>query len=236
MKPDYGLDAPKVVRNLFLIALGLSLAALLSFNIQNTLWFWVLFLGSVFCSLVFFAAGCLLLYGIKVTKPIIVSNMIDNLHLKGSETVLDLGCGRGLVLCKIAQKLPKGKAIGIDLWSTRDQSGNCPEKTLENAQAEGVKNRVSVQTGDVCALPFADNAFDVVISSLCLHNIKDKQKRKLALLELFRVLKPGGKFAIADIQHSKEYAHVLSSQGASARISSLYYAYCPPIRTVEGQK
>jgi ubiquinone/menaquinone biosynthesis C-methylase UbiE len=236
MKPDYGIDAPNVVRNLFLFSLILAALAGFSFLIQGPVWFWIAFLYTFPTSLALFITGCWMLYGIKVTKPRTLLHMIQRLELKGHETVLDLGCGRGLLLCKIAQYLPQGMAYGIDLWSTKDQSGNSAEQTLQNADREGVKTRVTVQTGDVCSLSFPDNSFDVIVSSLCLHNIKDKEQRGKALSEMLRVLKPGGKFAIADIQRSKEYADFLSAKGAHVECSKPTYAYCPPITIVEGTK
>lgn len=235
-KADYGIDAPHVVRNLFLFSLSLAVVALFSFCIPSSLWFWIVFLYSFFTFLALFATGCWMLYGIKVAKPKIASQMIQNLRLQGDEKVLDLGCGRGLLLCKIAQCLPCGEAHGIDLWSHQDQSGNSPEKTLENADREGVKDKVIVHTGDTRALPFSDHSFDAIVSSLCLHNIKDKKEREKALREMLRVLKPGGKFAIADIQHVKEYAEVLSAQDIQLAYSKSNYSYCPPIRVIEGRK
>lgn len=236
MKPDYGIDAPNVVRNLFLSALLLAVFAGLSFFIQNPIWFWLIILYTFPTCVALFITGCWMLYGIKVSKPQIILKIIQDLELKGNEQVLDLGCGRGLMLCKIAQHLPQGMAYGIDLWSTKDQSGNSIEKTLQNADHEGVRDRVSIQTGDVRALPFADYSFDVITSSLCLHNIKGKEQRAKALLEMLRVLKPGGKFAIADIQRGKEYADFLSSQGVSVKCSKPNYTYCPPMTIVEGKK
>jgi ubiquinone/menaquinone biosynthesis C-methylase UbiE len=180
--------------------------------------------------------GCWMLYGIKITKPRIALKMIQNLGLKGHEKVLDLGCGRGLLLCEVAKHLPHGEVLGIDLWSAKDQSGNTLAKTLENADREGIRERVNIHTGDVRALPFPDGTFDAVVSSLCLHNIGDKTGREQALLEMLRILKPGGKFAIADIQRSKEYTEFLIAQGINVEYSKPNYSYCPSITTVEGRK
>jgi hypothetical protein len=71
--------------------------------------------------------------------------------LKGNEQVLDLGCGRGAVLIEAARQLPDGRAVGVDLWSGKDQSGNRPEATLANAAAAGVADRVEVHTADMTA-------------------------------------------------------------------------------------
>ena len=162
--------------------------------------------------------------------------MIQNLSLTGNEKLLDLGCGRGLLLCEAAKYLPHGEAHGIDLLPNKDQSGNKLEKTLENADREGVKQRVTIHTGDVRALPFSDASFDAVVSSLCLHNIRDKKEREKALLEALRILKPEGRFVIADIQRAKEYAEFFITQGVNVEYSKPNYFYCPPITTVKGTK
>src|SRR5699024_7150603 len=87
------------------------------------------------------------------------------------EKVLEVGCGRGLVLNAAAQRLTTGKAVGIDLWNERDQSGNHPDATRKNAAIEGVAEKVEIITGDARHIPFANNTFDVVVSSLAIHNI-----------------------------------------------------------------
>lgn len=235
-KADYGMDAPNVVRNLFLFSLILLMGALFAFRIQSPLWFWSLFLSLFLTSLQLFITGCWMLYGIKIVKPRMASQLIQNLHLKGDEKVLDLGCGRGLLLCEAAKALPHGEVHGIDIWSSKDQSGNTLETTLENARREGVRERVNVHTGDVTALPFPDSTFDIILSSLCLHNIQAKEEREQALREGLRVLKPGGKFAIVDIQCAKEYATFLRAQGISVECSKPNYSYCPPLTTIEGKK
>ena len=218
----YGVDAPGVVRNLFLFSLlAFFLAALCNQ--------WLLISYFLFCAFSLFASGCWMLYSMFITKPKIVSQLLDDLYLKGSETVLDLGCGRGLLLIAAAKRLPKGKAYGIDLWQTKDQSGNQREVTLRNAKTDGVE--VEIQTGDIRSLPYPDEMFDAVVSSLVIHNIPDEAGREQALSELLRVLKPGGQFALLDIQYGKRYAEFLQ-----ATCLKTGFWYCPPICLVKGKK
>lgn len=131
--------------------------------------------------------------------------ILSGLGLKGNERVLDLGCGRGGVLMAAAKLLPGGRAVGIDIWSTSDQSGNSPEATERNARAEGVADRVEVRSGDMRQLPFPDGSFDVVVSSMAIHNIHERAGRTSALDEAIRVLRQGGKLAIVDFMVVDEY-------------------------------
>jgi len=50
--------------------------------------------------------------------------ILDRLHLRGDEVVLDMGCGRGAVLTAVARRLTTGRVTGVDIWSKKDQSGN----------------------------------------------------------------------------------------------------------------
>jgi cyclopropane fatty-acyl-phospholipid synthase-like methyltransferase len=123
---------------------------------------------------------------------------LDRIGLKGDEHLLDMGCGRGAVLIEAARRLPAGRAVGVDLWSRKDQNGNRPEVTLANAAAAGVADRVEVHTADMMALPFPDGSFDIVTSALAIHNIPSSEGRYRAVDEAIRVLRPGGQLIVAD--------------------------------------
>ena len=111
----------------------------------------------------------------------------------------------GAVLLMAAQHLTTGRAVGVDLWRTVDQSGNSAEATQRNAIAEGVADRVELHTGDMTALPFEDNRFDVVLSSLAIHNISGRAGREKAISEAVRVLRPGGRLLIVDVRGTRQY-------------------------------
>jgi len=142
-------------------------------------------------------------------KLLLRDKVLSRLSFKGSETILDLGCGRGLLLIEAAKKIPNGKAIGADLWLGNLEYKNSPQMVLDNAKIEKVSDRVEVITADAENLPFAENSFDMVMTSLMMHHVHDTNK---ALAEMFRVLKPGGTLVIADV-NSKRFVPVFKSLG-----------------------
>lgn len=189
---DYGFDAPY-----FPIIFGLLGVAMVGLSF----WLWgsrgVLPLGPGFFATFCMGNAMSFLYTTRRGKFIVWDRLLDGMKLRGDERVLDMGCGRGAVLTAVAARLTSGRVIGIDLWSTRDQSGNAREVTLRNASLEGVADRVGVETGDMRALPFPDASFDLVVSSLAIHNIPSAVERAQAVKEAWRVLKPGGRLADA---------------------------------------
>ncbi|WP_460010494.1 class I SAM-dependent methyltransferase, partial [Mycobacterium avium] len=111
-----------------------------------------------------------------------------------------------------AKRLPRGRAIGVDLWQA-DQTDNSEQATLANAAAEGVADRVELHTADMTALPLADESVDVVVSNLAIHNIPTRAGRRQALHEAVRVLRPGGRLAIADLWETRQHAARLRELG-----------------------
>lgn len=146
-------------------------------------------------------------------KFVVWEGILDDLRLRGDEQVLDVGCGRGAVLLMAAERLTTGHATGIDLWRKQDQSGNAIDVTRRNAEAEGVSDRVSLETADMTALPFADARFDLVLSSLAIHNVTGQDTRDRAIEEIVRVLRPGGRVAIADLRNAARYRDRLFALG-----------------------
>lgn len=134
--------------------------------------------------------------------------LFDGKQLRGDERVLDLGCGRGAVLLMAAEYLPRGQAVGVDIWSNKDQSGNAMEVTHANAAAEGVADRVELHTADMRKLPFDNDSFDAIVSNVAIHNIGTREGRDQAIDEAWRVLRPGGWLRIADIAKSGQYRQI----------------------------
>jgi arsenite methyltransferase len=214
----YGVDAPGLVRAH--LAIGLLAAVIAAIGLA-----WpkpnpipeFLSLGAAAVAVILFGGATVMLRSSLVGKKRVRDRLVAALALSGNERVLDAGCGRGLALIGCAKQLTAGKAIGIDLWAAKDLSNNNPEATRENAAAEGVADRVEVETGDITGLPFSDASFDAVISMTVIHNIPSPERRDQALSELVRVLKPGGRLAIFDLLHTARYAEVLQGAGMKVR-------------------
>lgn len=238
-RADYGIDAPPVVGTLALGGLAIisiGIAAFLFISeprwLMYLLGYWGIFTGGSMLLM-----SLLMVWSSKVGKLHKRQTLIEPLQLKGNETVLDVGCGRGLLLNEAAKHLPKGKAIGVDLWQTEDQSGNSPAVTMENARAEGVSERVEVRTADMRELPLPDSSVDAVVASMSIHNIRDKEGRVKAIQEIHRVLKPGGQIALLDFTATDEYLATFQSLGwKNVQRSGLSFEMVPPVRVVSGRK
>ena len=145
-------------------------------------------------------------------KLLMRDKVIDNINWRGDEMVLDVGCGRGLLLIAAAKQLTTDKATGIDLWRGNIEYNNSPEMVWANACAEGVADRIDVKDGDARQLPFPDESFDMVTSSFMLHHINSAGQRE-AVSEMARVLKSGGRLVIVEIAHTGPYIQVLQANG-----------------------
>jgi SAM-dependent methyltransferase len=223
-RADYGVDAPGVIRKL-LVAGGVGLAAwsakvagcwsgvVTTPEVGGTVIRFQLAPMGLTLGVVCLGLGGWMFWTSKVGKVRERENLLNRIAWTGSERVLDVGCGRGLMLLGAAKRLTTGQATGIDIWQSEDLSGNRPEATLENARRERVADRVVLETMDVQRLAFADATFDVILSCNALHNIYSAAGRATAIAEIARVLKPGGVALIEDIRHHGEYVAQLARHG-----------------------
>jgi len=135
--------------------------------------------------------------------------LLDGIPWQGSEVVLDVGCGNGILLLSAVKRLTTGSGIGIDIW-TEGSGDNRPEAFQENAKIERVAERVTLQNEDARHLPYENETFDVVLSGLTMHHMKAEVNK--AMREMARVLKPGGWMAIYDEPSTVFYCSKLMRQ------------------------
>ncbi len=237
---DYGLDGPGVFRGLLIGGLTAAIIGffLVRWALSRHVGFWI---GMAFIvqnsGIGCLASAALLFASSRFGKFHLRDRLLDGLNLRGDETILDVGCGHGLLLIGAAKRLPHGRAVGIDLWSQVDQGNNSREATLRNAALEEVAERVEVRDGDMRKLPFADASFDAAVANFAIHNIPSHEGRREAIREIVRVLKSGGQVALSDMKSVGLYADELrKSRLDDVKISWPSFWTWPPARTVTARK
>jgi len=228
-KLDYGIDAPGIRMAMFLISIiGFILFCLTIWT--SAAWFKNL----PIITLVFYILGVTLtLYGLFMasymtyssrigkfkTRDLLLNEVGKYLNWNEISHSLDIGCGKGLLLIGAAKRLDAGISIGIDIWNSNDQSNNNEGATLQNAEIEGVTEKIKLQTADARRLSFDNETIDLVMSHWVVHNIESENEQLKSLNEMYRVLKPGGAIVLADIQNVKNYCTHLEAMGTK----TVYY-------------
>jgi SAM-dependent methyltransferase len=247
-KPDYGIDAPGVLRGFLYAALTCFLSSALMAHFIHptpvghlhlgavTLDFPVVSMVRIF-GIIFAAEFVLYLIYVKAGKFRHRDRMLSIHQWRGDELSLDVGCGRGLLLVAAAKLSPRGHATGIDIWSNTDMGGNSSAATQRNIDLESVTALCDLQSMPAQAMTFPDNTFDVVLSNLCIHNIAKSADRDAACREIVRVLKPGGVALISDYKNIRHYQRVFAATGSTVRRHWLnYFATFPPLSILEVRK
>ena len=120
----------------------------------------------------------------------------DLARLQPGEQVLDVGCGTGTLAMEVARRVGQaGRIAGVDPGAEQ----------IARARKKAARRHVPIefQVGVIEQLPFPDQTFDVVLSTLMMHHLPAPLKRQ-GLAEIARVLKPGGRLVIADFKRKQE--------------------------------
>jgi arsenite methyltransferase len=229
---SYGLDAPPVVAAF--VVMGLLGTVLLILTAVTP----VQALGAALSlGVIGWLSAALMVHSSLRGKRIVRDRVLDRLAWRGDEDVVDLGTGSGLMLLGAAVRAPRGSATGIDLWRSADQAGSRPERLLANATALAVADRVRIVTGDISAPQLPDASADLVLACLATHNIHDRAKRRAAIGEAARMLRPGGRLAIIDFAKTAEYVADARASGLVETCrSGLTPLMWPPVRVVTARK
>jgi arsenite methyltransferase len=144
--------------------------------------------------------------------------LLDEVPMAGVRTALDIGCGTGFPLIELAERLgPAAEVHGIDPWKAG------LGRALDKAWCRATPN-VSLHEGTACAMPFADAAFDLIVSNLGINNFDD---REAVVAECRRVARPGAVIALTtNLQgHMQElyaiFEEILAEHGTAAQIEAL---------------
>jgi SAM-dependent methyltransferase len=115
--------------------------------------------------------------------------VIELAELRGDKDLLDAGCGTGLTTLRIAEQYPECNVYGIDL------SAKMIEVARNDAAERGLD--VDLRTGSITDLPYPDESFHVVLTNIMFHHL-DLVEKRLAVAEIARVLKAGGRYVSAE--------------------------------------
>jgi arsenite methyltransferase len=240
-RPDYGIDAPAVMRNFFLFG---GLCLLIAIFVPHIVHLGHLQLnprGFYWPAGILIAEGFLFLLYVKVGKFRHRDFMLSLHSWRGDENVLDVGCGRGLLLAGTAKRIASlngtGHVTGIDVWSNVDMGGNSAEATQRNLDIEGISSICTLISQPAQQMAFPDASFDLIVSNLCIHNIYDAPTRRIALQQIARVLKPGGTALISDYKLTGEYAREFSNLGLTVeKKRGSFLTTFPPLTVVIARK
>jgi cyclopropane fatty-acyl-phospholipid synthase-like methyltransferase len=226
-KIDYGIDAPGVIAGLGLGGLAICVVQFFVARWVRGLYWW----GASWMLM-----SLLMLAYARFGKFRHRERILDLARLAGGETVLDVGTGRGLLAVGAARRLPRGRALGIDIFQKSDLSGNALDRTLANVAAEGVAQNCEIRHEDARTLVLADGSIDAVVSNLCLHNIHPRAERERALAEIARVTRPGGRAVLSDFVNTRQYAAFFRARGWTVTTRWFPYDTFPPLRIVVADK
>jgi SAM-dependent methyltransferase len=127
-----------------------------------------------------------------ITAADLTARFVDAVDVGPETTILDVACGPGIITAHLAAKARAVVAFDLTPEMLQQARARCAKAGLTN---------VTFEQGSATALPFADSSFDCVVTRLSIHHF---DAPRLVLDEMFRVLKPGGKFVLADVVSSAD--------------------------------
>ena len=163
--PDYGLDAPLLVKRMFTRAAwtaAIGIAVFLITRRENAGPAGTLLAVFIAIAAIFAAIGAYMVWSSRTGKLQLRDKLLDSLTLNGDEKVLDAGCGRGLMAIGAAKRLKSGKVTGVDVWDPTDLSGNSADAAKANAKLEGTADKVRFNDQrDIRKLVYPKKSYDV---------------------------------------------------------------------------
>lgn len=128
--------------------------------------------------------------------------LIEEAGIQPGQRILDLGCGTGTLALMIKQTMPEAEVTGLD--------GDPRVLEIARSKATDAGVNLKLDHGMAYQLPYGDNSFDRVLSSLVFHHLATDDKRR-TMQEVYRTLRPGGEFYLLDLgKPRKTYEHLLS--------------------------
>ncbi|MEK5270550.1 class I SAM-dependent methyltransferase [Aeribacillus sp. FSL K6-8394] len=123
--------------------------------------------------------------------------IVAKVNWDGQGKILDIGTGSGSLIIKLAKAFPESLLTGIDYWG--DDWEYSKDQCQRNAEIEGVSDRINFLKASATKLPFKNDEFDIIVSCLTFHEVKDERNKTEVMKEALRVLKPGGRFVFLDL-------------------------------------
>lgn len=202
-QPLYGnWVSVSMIKKVFLCALALSAACAALWAFARGLF--ALKLAISAAALFFAACAVYFLRARRLFSPEggdvqnqVVALVLSRAEWDGYGRALDIGCGGGALAIRLAKLYENALVTGADLWGKGwDYSRELCE---ENARLERVADRMDFVRASASKLPFADGSFELVVSNLTFHEVRDCKDKFECLGEALRVLKSGGRFVLQDL-------------------------------------
>jgi ubiquinone/menaquinone biosynthesis C-methylase UbiE len=204
-KPEYGnwVTSQSIIMLLTFTAIFAVAAAIayfgawyVSFLMGVGIILTVLMLLFLSVSLYYLAARYVLSYDGGNVQEQLLDLILSHIPKKTYKNILDIGCGSGALAIKLAEKFPHAQVTGLDSW--RAGREYTMEQCRQNACLAHVNGSTDFINGSAVNLPFEGGSFDLVVSNLSFHEVRDARDKWDAVREALRVLKPEGVFVFQD--------------------------------------